>query len=187
MYSDRAEGQKGEIMMLKKALLGLTLAAALAGAAAAADLIGEERAVGAAVAHAGVDRTQAQVIEFGLREMMGTAIYDVKFVAGGVKYEYRIDAQSGSVVGYEREGTPAPAPAPTPTAAPQTIDMERARQIALSHAGVDQSRVYDMKVEQDFEHGRAVYEVEFKAGGYEYDYEIDAATGRVLKSHREWD
>lgn len=185
MYSDRAEGQKGEIMMLKKALLGLTLAAALAGAAAAADLIGEERAVSIAVTHAGVDRAQAQVTEFGLHERMGTALYDVKFTANGVKYEYRIDAQNGSVVGYEREGTPAPAAAPA--SPPQTIDMERARQIALSHAGVNQSRVYDMKVEQDFEHGRAVYEVEFKAGGYEYDYEIDAASGRVLKSHRELD
>ena len=30
-----------------------------------------------------------------------------------------------------------------------------------------------------------VYEVEFLAGGYEYDYDIDAATGAVLKCEKE--
>ena len=29
----------------------------------------------------------------------------------------------------------------------------------------------------DYEHGRMIYDVEFKAGGREYDCEIDALTG----------
>ena len=35
--------------------------------------------------------------------------------------------------------------------------------------------------------GNAVYELEFTAGGYEYDYDIDAKTGEVLKSQMEKD
>ena len=42
-------------------------------------------------------------------------------------------------------------------------------------------------MEWDNEHGRAVYEVEFKSGGMEYDYVIDAATGAVLDHETERD
>ena len=32
---------------------------------------------------------------------------------------------------------------------------------------------------------RRVYEIEFKYGGYEYDYEIDAANGAIIKSEKD--
>ncbi len=35
-------------------------------------------------------------------------------------------------------------------------------------------------VQQDYEHGRMEYEVEFYAGNQEYDYEIDASSGKIL-------
>ena len=44
-----------------------------------------------------------------------------------------------------------------------------------------------MKAELDREDGRQQYEVEFKAGGYEYDYEIDALTGVILAWDKELD
>ena len=41
-----------------------------------------------------------------------------------------------------------------------------------------------VKVKQDWEHGRMVYEIEFVAGTgsvhTEYDYEIDASTGEII-------
>ena len=44
-----------------------------------------------------------------------------------------------------------------------------------------------MDIELDEEDGKLVYEVEFKAGGTEYDYEIDAATGTILQQEAERD
>ena len=38
-----------------------------------------------------------------------------------------------------------------------------------------------------FRNGKLVYEVEFKSSGMEYDYEIDAATGTILKQEAERD
>ena len=35
--------------------------------------------------------------------------------------------------------------------------------------------------------GIPAYEVELKSGGYEYDYEIHAVTGEVLKAERDVD
>lgn len=33
----------------------------------------------------------------------------------------------------------------------------------------------------------SIYEIEFKAGGYEYNYEVDAATGSIVEFDKEWD
>ena len=44
-----------------------------------------------------------------------------------------------------------------------------------------------MDIELDDEDGKLVYEVEFKSGSMEYDYEIDAVSGAVLKHEAELD
>ncbi|HAB94093.1 MAG TPA: hypothetical protein DCF49_04925 [Lachnospiraceae bacterium] len=44
-----------------------------------------------------------------------------------------------------------------------------------------------LKVENGHEDGRAVYEVEFHVGDYEYNYDIDAETYEVLDWDREID
>ena len=44
-----------------------------------------------------------------------------------------------------------------------------------------------MDIELDEEDGKLVYEVEFKSSGMEYYYEIDAATGTILKQEAERD
>lgn len=67
------------------------------------------------------------------------------------------------------------------------IGREAAQQIAFNHAGVSAFNATSVEVEMDWEHGAMVYEVEFKSGGFEYDYEIDARTGAIYKSEKEWD
>ena len=42
-------------------------------------------------------------------------------------------------------------------------------------------------MEQDWDGGRLEYEVEFKAGGKEYEYTIDCATGAILEYETDWD
>ena len=43
------------------------------------------------------------------------------------------------------------------------------------------------KCQLDFEHGRQVYEIEFYFNGMEFEYDIDANTGVVLKAKKDWD
>ena len=40
---------------------------------------------------------------------------------------------------------------------------------------------------EELDEDQPCYKVEFKAGGYDYEYEIDAFTGAVLKSERDRD
>ena len=44
-----------------------------------------------------------------------------------------------------------------------------------------------VKLEFDFDDGRAVYEGELRDGRMEYEFEIDAASGSFLKWEQDWD
>ncbi|MBE5956781.1 MAG: hypothetical protein E7253_10060 [Lachnospiraceae bacterium] len=61
------------------------------------------------------------------------------------------------------------------------IGEEKANQIAFSHAGVEESSVYQLEIEMDYEYGSMVYDVEFTSGEKEYEYYIDAKSGEVLE------
>ena len=65
-----------------------------------------------------------------------------------------------------------------PAAAATTADIgvEKAKEAALNHAGVAESDTVFLIAEADYDDGRKEYEVEFYAGGTEYDYTIDAAS-----------
>lgn len=64
------------------------------------------------------------------------------------------------------------------------VTLEQAKQTALQHAGKTASQVQFVKAQQDWENGRKVYEIEFivsgSSGYTEYDYEIEAATGKIV-------
>ena len=67
------------------------------------------------------------------------------------------------------------------------IGESAARGIAFTHACISEGSVYDYKWELDEDDGLWFYEMEFKCDGYEYDYEIDAATGSIVKSEKDYD
>ena len=69
-----------------------------------------------------------------------------------------------------------------------TLTKEEALEKALEDAGVDRDQVdFIKRTELDYEHGRKIYEVEFVKDGVEYEYDIDAETGRVMKRDRDYD
>ena len=61
------------------------------------------------------------------------------------------------------------------------IGIDRAKEIALNHAGKSSSSVSFSKVKLDDDDGEVVYEIEFYIGSIEYDYEIDAYSGTILE------
>lgn len=65
------------------------------------------------------------------------------------------------------------------------ITAAEAKEIALKEAGINADDATFVKAKQDYENGVAVYEVEFLSGGKEYEYDIDAATGAILKQEIE--
>lgn len=67
------------------------------------------------------------------------------------------------------------------------IGMEEALYAALKHAGVSKDTAYDISVKLDADEDGVEYDVDFKANGKEYDYEIHASTGEVIKFEVETD
>ncbi len=61
-----------------------------------------------------------------------------------------------------------------------SIGVGRAQDAAFADAGVAPEEVVLSKTEFAFENGRFVYEVDFTAGGLEYEYLIHASDGKVI-------
>lgn len=63
----------------------------------------------------------------------------------------------------------------------------KAKETALSHANLSADKITQYEIELDYENGVMVYEISFDCDGFEYDYDIDALTGAVLKNEKKPD
>ena len=61
------------------------------------------------------------------------------------------------------------------------LTKDEAKQIALDKAGVTAAEATFTKAKLDYDDGREEYEFEFFANGKEFDVDVDANTGRVVK------
>ena len=101
------------------------------------------------------------------------------------EYDYEIDANTGRIIDIDYDAETAYNTG-TGTAGSSTASttLEAAKQTALQHAGLTASQVQFLKTETDRDDGRLIYEIEFvtRSGNVwkEYDYEIDANTGRII-------
>ena len=67
------------------------------------------------------------------------------------------------------------------------IGKSVAQTAAFNHAGVSAGNVYDLDTDLDNDDGRSIYEIDFKSGTMEYEYDVDAVTGAVISWHSEID
>lgn len=178
-------------MMRKKILAAaLLLTLGLAGCSTKGqsvqtDLIGEDEAKTAALTASGVAQDNATFTKTQLEKDDGKTYYEIEFTdADGVRYEYDIDAVTGTVIAYESEkkGTAKTQSGQTTTDTSGEIDEATAKQTALDDAGLTADQVTFVKVEREQDDGVTKYEVEFYAKDTytEYDYEINAQTGTIL-------
>lgn len=132
-----------------------------------------------ALAHAGVEESEAVFTETEQERSDGRVYYEMEFTTAAVSYQCEVDAVTGAVVQYREE------PREDLPAGEGYLQPEAARSAALAHAGLSAASASDWQTELEEDNGAVYYEVEFRAGGIEYQYEIDARTGAVLRSERE--
>ena len=162
----------------------------LAEAGAPAMLIGTDKAMDIAAAAFGKASTAKMAYSAVDPELdESPAHYEVEIRSQtGEEFEYKVDAYTGAILESKREaadGTEVPVVQPSKPAASGDIGYAKAKSVALNHAGISEGKAYDMDIELDDEDGRLIYEVEFKSGNMEYSYEINAATGAILKHETE--
>lgn len=144
----------------------------------------DESAKEIALKDAGVKAEDAIFLKVKLERENGRFQYDVEFYSGSSEYEYEIDAATGKILGADRELEDFIV-TPPPSGDGETITAEQAKEIALADAGVSADSAAFKKVKLDWDDGRAEYEVEFYAGSMEYEYEIDAKTGKIISREME--
>lgn len=156
--------------------------------------IGAEKAKAAALQHAGVSAAEIAQFTCEMDCEHGVMVYDIEFTCGGYEYDYEINAKTGEVVQSERErdddahhSGSTSASTSSGTSASSGISADTAKATALKHAGVSASQISQYECHKDMENGKAVYEIEFHCNGYEYSYDIDAATGSIIDCDRELD
>ncbi len=66
-----------------------------------------------------------------------------------------------------------------------SVTMEKAKEIALKKAKLSEKDGSWTKEKVDKERGRTVYELEFVSGNTEYDFEIDAESGKILEYEKD--
>ena len=146
-----------------------------------------EQAKAKALAHAGLTADEVTFTKAKLERDDGVTFFDIEFRKGNVEYDYEIHHTSGKVLEWDKEtddDTPAATKRKTTTTATAkpTFSVEPLKAAALAHAGVSADEATFTKVEYDREDGTAHYDIEFRVGNVEYEYEIDA-DGKVLS----WD
>lgn len=137
----------------------------------------------------------------------GITYYDFTVVTDNEKYEIEVDANDGTILKKERdkdyvsntnEGTVTPVDngntatntndntnntTSNQTTTNNIISNEEAQNIALNKTGGG----YLVKCELDHDDNMMVYEIEVKNGNYEYEIDINASNGDILKYEQDYD
>ena len=168
--------------------------------ATATSYIGEAKAKAIALQHAGVHESDIMLTKLKLDYDDRKAVYEVEFYIANKEYDYKIDAKTGKIVSYDYdvEGFTIPninnsgsnnagTSNNGTTNQKNYIGKDKALEIALNHAGLTSSQVKYVQNKLEFDDGRRAYQIEFRSGSLEYEYEIDAYTGAIIKAEKDVD
>ena len=120
----------------------------------------------------------ATITEFKLDEDDGRLVYEGEAYLNQTEYDFEINAVDGTVLKWESETKNKPAATPKPTTKPaSSISLDDAKNIVLKK--VPGATITEIKL--DYDDGRKVYEGSAYKGSTEYDFEINASTGDIIK------
>lgn len=154
-----------------------------------------------AFADAGITAEQAERLRTKSEREDGEAVYEVSFTVDGVEYEYLIREADGAILEWELDGRDVGSAAAEESLQSLTEDsqaeteqsgeasgpigLERAKEIALTDAGVTAADVKFSKIKFEKDKRKVVYEVEFYQDRLEFEYTIEAYTGEILEAERD--
>lgn len=148
--------------------------------------IGKDKALNIALAKAGLKKSQISGCEVEFECDDGNITYDIEFYCGSTEYEFEIDATTGNIIEYETDGDGYEGSHHKNSAdnsGSKYIGRSRAKEIALAKAGLTASQIHDYEIELD----DGEYEIDFKYQNMEYEVDIDAKSGKILKFDKEYD
>ena len=109
-----------------------------------------------------------------------TPYYYFAFESDSARWTYKIDAVLGSIMDKTYDKIVPPAP--------EFIGLEKAKQIALKDAGLDEAtqKIVFTKEELSRNSGKPCYILEFYTDKCAYSYKVDAVSGDIVGKKTEW-
>ena len=112
------------------------------------------------------------------------------FYKDNKEYDYEIHAETGKILEpVKKDAASKPASSSSSSSSSSTasknITKDEAISKALAHAGLKKSQVSRLKAELDKDDGITKYEVDFETADWEYEYEINAKTGKIIKAEKD--
>ena len=150
--------------------------------------IGLEAAKEIALADAGLTAADVTFTKERYEREDFVYVYEIDFYTSTQEYDYEINADTGEIYSRSVESFQTGAQVNTGSgtnANHSYIGVDAAKSAALSHAGVSADSTTFSKAKLDNDDGRMEYEIEFYAGGMEYEYTIDAFNGTILEYDNE--
>lgn len=193
--------------MLVTAAVTLTLMGLVAGCGGKD--IGESKAKEIALENAGVTESDISRYQSSKDRDDGKTLYEIQFASGDTEYEYEINAENGDIISYSSEslnngqsstqnntGTTTDNSGTNSTDTSQSQDNSQnttanntggnvqfseadAKAAALER--VPGATEQDLRMELDHDDGKYIYEGDIIYQQMEYEFEIDANTGKFLK------
>ena len=106
--------------------------------------------------------------------------YSFAFESDSARWTYKIDAVLGSIMDKTYDKIVSPAP--------EFIGLEKAKQIALKDAGLDETaqKIVFTREELSRNSGKPCYILEFYTDKCAYSYKVDAVSGEIIGKKTEW-
>lgn len=134
-----------------------------------------------ALKDAGVNEADASRIRVTMDRDDGMLVYEVRFDAAEVEYDYEIDAESGRIVSTDVERWDDDDRDDRNRTANANVAVSRDEAVKTALGKVSGATEKDVRIELDYDDGRYRYEGDIIYNGIEYDFEIDADSGRILE------
>ncbi len=149
--------------------------------------------------HFNINKSSYSEAEFDTEN--GILCIEVEFQVNNNKYEAYVNAKTGAIIKEQVEieethevddnddddDKVAPTQAPTQAPAPTQMSQDKALNIALAKSGCNRGNISDLSIEKDTENNVLVYEIDFKCNNNEYDIDVDAQNGNIIKYNVEHD
>ncbi|MDO5568969.1 MAG: PepSY domain-containing protein [bacterium] len=127
----------------------------------------------------------------------GIMVYEVECYYNNIEYDYELNAQTGEIIKYDDDlieidnsissspNNPEIDNSPASETDNNYISKEKVKEIVFSDAKV--TTVTDLEIDFEYKAGVAIYEVDFDVNDIEYNYELNAQTGEIIKKKEEKD
>lgn len=136
-----------------------------------------DKAVEIAAAKAGITAAELYTKNADYDYENGKYVIDVEIDTKDTEYDAKIDAVSGEIIEWKSNTDRKNANINLTGA----ISLDRAIEIVIAEKNIPAGQILAKKASYDYERGKTVVDVEIYVDGAEYDVELDAVSGAIIK------